>query len=225
MTDADFFDFLKEFISKRRYNRFQEVLQYRTRYLTVLLEDIYQSHNASAVLRSCDCLGIQDVHIVENRNTFTLSPDVALGSSKWVTLFHYNKAEANNTEEAFRYLKSKGYRIIATSPHRKSVSLGEFDLAKGKSALLFGTELTGLSDYALENADEYLYIPMFGFTESFNISVTVAIVLYDLVTRLHTSDLSWKLCPEEMNELALNWTRNSLKRPDMYEKRFREKGQ
>jgi len=225
VTDADFFDFLKEFISKRRYNRFQEVLQYRTRYLTVLLEDIYQSHNASAVLRSCDCLGIQDVHIVENRNTFTLSPDVALGSSKWVTLFHYNKAEANNTEEAFRYLKSKGYRIIATSPHHKSVSLGEFDLAKGKSALLFGTELTGLSDYALENADEYLYIPMFGFTESFNISVTVAIVLYDLVTRLHTSDLSWKLCPEEMNELALNWTRNSLKRPDMYEKRFREKGQ
>src|SRR4030042_2486900 len=164
--------YLEQFVTERRLQLINRVLSQRTRYITVVLEDIYQSHNASAVLRSCDCFGIQDVHIIENRNTYQLNPDVALGSNKWLTLYKYTR-EQNNTATALTKLKKTGYRIVATTPHANGCPLQEFDLHKGKTALVFGTELEGLTGNATTMADEFLTIPMAGFTESLNISVTV----------------------------------------------------
>ena len=134
---------------------FSEVLDRRTRYLTVVLEDIYQPQNASAVLRTCECFGIQDVHIIENRNVYTLNSDVVLGADKWLDLHRYSGKE-QNTSDAIRHLRESGYRLVATAPGTESTSIEDFDLQKGKTALLFGTELTGLTDEALEQADEYL---------------------------------------------------------------------
>lgn len=218
MQNSKLLNFLRQYISERRFSRFREVVMHRTRYLTVVLEDIYQPHNASAVLRTCDCLGVQDVHIIENRNIFSPNPDVALGASKWLTLIHYRGENENNTRIALQGLKEKGYRLIATSPHRKSHAPEEFDLSRGKFALLFGTELTGLSEIALSMADEYIHIPMVGFTESFNISVTVAITLYTLTHRLRTSEVPWQLTSCEQSELLLEWTRNSIRNPEAIEK-------
>lgn len=223
MENSEILDFLRQFISERRFNRFCEVVMHRTRYLTVVLEDIYQPHNASAVLRTCDCLGVQDVHIIENRNTFSPNPDVALGASKWLTLIHYREKTEDNTRIALHRLKEKGYRLVATSPHRKSHTPEDFDLKRGKAALLFGTELTGLSETALSMADEYLQIPMVGFTESFNISVTVAITLYTLTHRLRASEVPWQLSSGEQLELLLEWTRNSVRNPEAIEKWLHEK--
>ncbi|MFC2136762.1 TrmH family RNA methyltransferase [Bacteroidota bacterium] len=211
--------YLTEFITDNRIKRFNEIIQYRTRYITVVLEDIFQPHNASAVLRSCDCFGVQDVHIIENKNKYNINPDVALGSNKWLNLLKYNK-EKNNTVDAIKKIKSKGYRIIATTPHNNSVNLDEFDIEKGKIALLFGTELNGLSNEALDYSDEYLKIPMYGFTESLNISVSTAIILKSLIYKLHHSEIQWALSEEEMTNLKLKWLKNSIKNSELLIKKF-----
>ncbi len=210
---------LSQFVNPGRLDTFLKVLANRTRYITVVLEDIYQSQNASAVLRTCDCLGIQDVHIIENKNKFQLNPDVVMGSSKWLNLSRYNN-EGNNTESAIQKLKSDGYRIIATSPHRDDKNLDDFDLEGGKVALLFGTELKGLTDNAMEQADGYLKIPIVGFTESFNISVSAAIVLYQLTQKLRSNNINWELSELESDELLLNWLRKSIKKPELIEASF-----
>jgi tRNA (guanosine-2'-O-)-methyltransferase len=212
---------LEQFVTVRRLNLINRVLEQRTRYLTVVLEDIFQPHNASAVLRSCDCFGIQDVHIIENRNTYQVNRDIALGAYKWLTLYKYNKEE-NNTLPALEKLKKQGYRIVATTPHSNGLSLEDFDLNKGKTALIFGTELGGLTDNVSRMADEFLTIPMVGFTESLNISVTVAIILHHLTNRLRKSEVAWKLSESENLQIKLQWLKNSISRSDSIEKSFTE---
>ncbi len=217
----DLIDHLSEYITGKRLALFRQVLEERTRYITVLLEDIYQSQNASAVLRTCDCTGVQDVHIVEQDNEYEINRDVALGSNQWLSLHYYHNGD-DNISLAVEALKSNGYRIVATSPHREGQSPESIDLGKGKVALLFGTELNGLSDRALDLADEYLQIPMVGFTESYNISVSAALVLYALRKRLEGSALNWKITREEKNILLLDWLRHSIKMSAQIEKKFRE---
>uniref|UniRef100_UPI003217F338 TrmH family RNA methyltransferase n=1 Tax=uncultured Draconibacterium sp. TaxID=1573823 RepID=UPI003217F338 len=192
----------------------------RTRHITIALEDIYQSQNASAVLRTCDCFGIQDVHIIENRNEFQDNSEVSLGSSKWLNLKKYNEAE-NNSLEAIKQLKQQGYRIVATTPHKNDQELQDFDIAKGKTALVFGSELPGLTNTILSEADEFLKIPMYGFTESFNISVSAAIILHHLTLKMRqTEGLQWQLSQEEKDALKLEWIRKTIKRSELIEKRF-----
>ncbi|MCL3778977.1 TrmH family RNA methyltransferase [Prolixibacteraceae bacterium JC049] len=212
--------YLEGFITEKRKALFEKVIAQRTKYLTVVLEDIYQSQNASAVLRSCDCFGVQDVHVIENRNEFTLHRDIAMGSSKWLTLNHYNNYP-NNTLEAINQLKQQGYRIVATTPHTNDTNLEDFDLTKGKSAFIFGTELTGVSQDVIDNADEFVKIPMHGFTESFNISVCVALVIHHLTLQLRNSEINWQLSEEDIADIKLNWLRQTLKRFPLLEERFR----
>jgi tRNA (guanosine-2'-O-)-methyltransferase len=219
--DKGLIKYLSEVITENRLTQLGRVLEHRTRYLTVVLEDIYQSQNASAVLRTCDCFGVQDVHIIENRNEYKINPDVALGASKWLSLNYYNKKE-NNTFDAIQQLKEQGYRIVATTPHTNDVDLEDFDLSAGKTALIFGTELTGVSDVVMENADEFMKIPMYGFTESFNISVSAAISLHHLIYKLKNSDIAWQLLQDEADEILLSWLRKSIKKSDIIEKRYHE---
>jgi tRNA (guanosine-2'-O-)-methyltransferase len=218
LTKQKLNDFLLSLITEERKTTFEKVLNFRTRHISVVLENIYQSHNASAVLRSCDLTGIQDIHILENKNEYNVNPEVAMGSAKWLHMYKYFE-EKDNTLKTINHLKSQGYKIIATTPHENSYTPETLPL-DNKCALLFGTELTGLSDVAIENADEFLTIPQFGFTESYNISVSVAISLYTLINRLHDSNIDWHLSDEEKLDLRLNWSRASLKRIDIIEQQF-----
>lgn len=208
-TKAALLEHLLGYVTDNRRNRFEENIPHRTRHLTVVLENIYQPHNASAVLRTADCLGIQDVHVIENSNEYTLNPGVSLGASNWLDLHRYNEG-TDNTEKCIKNLKSQGYRVLATSPHKESVAPEELDLSS-KTALVFGKEKEGLSDLAFDLADGYLAIPMYGFTESYNISVSAAICLYTLVQRLRGSELAWQLTQEEQTEVLLNWARQSVR--------------
>jgi tRNA (guanosine-2'-O-)-methyltransferase len=215
----DLIEHMSECVTDKRLALFKQVLAERTRYITVLLEDIYQSQNASAVLRSCDCTGIQDVHIVEEQNEYEINRDVALGADRWLSLNYYSEGQ-DNIYRAIRALKKDGYRIVATSPHKDGSTPENFDLQKGKAVIMFGTELNGLTDRALELADEYIKIPMAGFTESYNISVSAAITLYTLRKRLESSRLDWKLEEEEQAEILLNWLRTTIKMSDLIENKF-----
>lgn len=213
--------YLSQFVAEERLNLFVKVLENRTRYITVVLEDIYQTQNASAVLRTCDCFGLQDIHIIENQNRFKVNARVTLGSTKWVDLHRYKSLE-NNTPQALASLKEKGYRIVATIPDPNAVSLDNFDLAKGKTALVFGSEKPGISSQVEYLADEFLTIPMVGFTESLNISVSAATILYQLTSSLRKSDIDWQLTTQERDEVLLNWLRRHIKRCELIEKRYRE---
>jgi len=204
--------YLFTFVSENKQNKFRGVLSGRTRYITVVLEDIFQPHNASAVLRSCDCFGIQDVHIIENRYRYEINPDVELGSAKWLTLHKY-RSSAHNTFSCLTSLKQKGYGIVATSPHQREFIPATLPLDQ-KFALLFGTEKEGLTEEALRLAEKFIKIPMFGFTESLNISVSAAILFYSLTNRLYHSDLPWRLTEEEQIDIQLGWAVETVKKPE-----------
>ena len=218
--EKELINYLSSFVTDNRKKLFEKIIKSRTNYLTVALEDIYQPQNASAVLRSVDCFGLQSVYVIENRNEFRVDTEVALGSSKWLNIESYNNGE-NNTREAINSLRDKGYRIVATTPHEGAVDLEDFDLEKGKAALFFGTELTGISDIVKDEADEFLKIPMFGFTESFNISVSAAIILHYLTYKLRkNSKIDWQLNDKEKDHILLNWLRSTIHNSDFIEKQF-----
>jgi tRNA (guanosine-2'-O-)-methyltransferase len=212
--------YLSEFTTEERLAIFKKVVVNRTRYITVVLEDIYQAQNASAVLRTCDCLGIQDVHIIENEYKFNPNPRIELGSSKWLTIKKYNQND-NNSLSALNEMKRRGYRIVATSPDADDASLDDFDLEKGKIALVFGSEQPGISSGIMNAADEYLKIPMVGFTESFNISVSAAIILHQLTSRLRNMPLNtWQLSEFEKELLMIEWLKISIKKSDLIVRDF-----
>ncbi len=211
--------YLSQFVTPSRWEKISSVLQQRTRYITVILEDIYQPHNASAVLRSCDSFGVQDVHIVENKNIFTITQGVTVGSDRWLTLYRYNQQGINNTQECLKRLKSEGYIIAATTPHEKQITIENLSVNR-KVALMFGSEINGLSEYAQNNADVSVKIPMVGFSESFNISVSAALCLYDVMNRLRKEHNNWALTETEKLDLELNWVRKSIKAGELIEKKF-----
>ncbi len=219
--NKELIDYLSQFISETRRAKFDEVLNFRTRHITIVLEDLYQPHNASAVLRSCDIFGIQDIHIIENKHAYTLNKDIAMGSPKWLNLYKYRKEE-NNTLTCINELKEKGYRIVATSPNENVCSIDDLTIGN-PVALFFGTELTGISETVVEHADEFVKIPMYGFTESFNISVSAALCLRSLTEKLHKIPINWHLNELEKEELLLKWLRNSIRKVELIEKDFIEK--
>ena len=214
-------DYLYNFITSQRAERMRAVLQQRTRHITFALENIYQGHNASAVLRSCEINGIQDVHIIENHNTFKPTNDIAMGSSKWLSIHKHSNHE-ENTVSCINHLKSKGYTIVSTTPHKDEITLDQLPLEK-PLALLFGTELSGLSETAIQHSDQYVKIPMYGFTESYNISVSAAICAYNLMQKLRNSDIPWTLTEDEIIELETEWYRRSIKSSKLLEEKFWER--
>lgn len=214
-----FLDHLFNFVTENKQTLFNQIITERTRHVTVVLENIFQPQNASAVIRSCDVFGIQDLHVIENDNKYNLNPKVVLGASKWVNLFKYNRHE-NNTLNCINQLKKQGYKIYATTPHTNDMLISDVPL--DENAFMFGTELTGLSETAMQNADGFVKIPMYGFTESLNISVSAAILLYEVSKRLKESNINWQLSDEEKIEQLLIWAKKVVKNSDLIENEFKK---
>ncbi|MFK8303291.1 TrmH family RNA methyltransferase [Capnocytophaga stomatis] len=209
--------YLENFITEERKKRFSEILEYRTNHFTVAVEDVFQMHNTSAVIRSCEVFGVQQAHLIEQRFGKRLDAKIAMGAQKWVDTFRYD-----NTQECMDTLREKGYQIVATTPHKDAYFLSDFDISK-KSAFFFGTEKDGLSKLVLNQADTFLKIPMVGFTESLNISVCAAIILQQLTEKLRKSDVPWQLTEEEKMAIRIDWTKKSIRSVDEVMKRFYEK--
>ena len=210
MNDEAVISFLSDFVTEKRLDRIGETLAQRTRYITVVLEDIYQSQNASAVLRTCECFGIQDVHIIENYNAYNINPMVLKGSDKWLSINRHNQSD-NNSAAAVSRLKSDGYRIVVTSLHDGSTGLDDFDISRGKCAVIFGNEHQGVSEYVVNQANEYLKISMYGFTQSLNISVSAGIILSHLIRKLKSSAIEWRLTDAERERLRAQWLKKTVK--------------
>lgn len=214
-------EYLEGFVSDRRKGRLKEVLKERTNHMTLVLEDVYQTHNFSAVLRSADIFGIQTTHFIENRNKYKISEDVSMGSTQWLTLNRYQKFE-NNTASCLSELKEKGYKIVATSLHKNSITLDELDVSK-PFALVFGTELTGISKDVEDAADEFVKLPMYGFTESFNISVCAALCMHQLSSRIRKEVPDYGLNETEKEDIYIEWLKASIRKNDLIIKEFEAK--
>lgn len=212
--DAELFAYLEDFLTPRRRELFKEILARRTKHITVVTEGVYQLHNTSAVVRSCDIFGIQELHVIEEIEGRRIDKEIAMGAQKWVDIIRYESAEDCVTQ-----LREQGYKIIATTPHGEAVSPKELKITD-KIALFFGKEGDGLSDFILQTADAHLKIPMYGFTESLNISVAAAISLYELVGRLKETDINWQLSDAEILQKRWEWTVKSIKNADQIIDRF-----
>jgi tRNA (guanosine-2'-O-)-methyltransferase len=210
---------LRQFVTPARQALMERVLAERTAHIQVVLEDIYQPHNASAVMRSCECFGIQHLHVIENRYRYRPNREVSMGANKWIHLHRYREEQADNTARCIRRLRRDGLRIIATSPDAGSIRLEELDVSRPFS-LWFGTEENGLGETALAAADEHLHIPMRGFTQSFNISVSAAVCLHALRAKLAASGADWRLRPAERRAVLRLWMRNSVRNARIIERAF-----
>lgn len=198
----------------------EEKLDQRTRYMTVVLEDVYQPQNASAVVRTSECLGIQDVHIIENHTDYQVNKYVLRGSHQWMNVVRYRKKGEDNAAACINTLRENGYRIYVTDPDPTATPIDQLDMTAGKIALVFGNELRGASHTVLAQADGKVTIPMYGFTESFNLSVSVAICLHSLLSRLRQTDVDYALTADERDALKLMWYRKIIRNAPMVEKRF-----
>lgn len=216
MIDLAYLSFLENMLTDNRKEKFLRILEDRTNHFTVVVEDLFQMHNTSAVMRSCEVFGIQELSIIEQRYGKTIDKEIAMGAQKWVDISSFD-----DVQTCINTLKSKGYQIIATSPHENDCLLDDFDITK-RSALFFGTERDGLSSEILKQADGFLKIPMVGFTESLNISVSAAIIIQNLTNRLRKSDINWQLSPNEILEKRLAWTKNSIKDIKRIQERYFE---
>lgn len=214
MENQQLLDYLEYFITEERKHRFEEIIQNRTNHFSVALEDLFQMHNASAVIRSCDVFGVQTAHFIEQKYAKRLDKNIAMGAQKWVTTKSYT-----STKDCIQNLKEKGYQIVATTPNPQAVSLEDFDISQ-KSVFFFGTEKKGLSEVVLDQADSFLTIPMVGFSESLNISVSVAVILQNVCTRLRQSQVDWALSEEDILQTKIQWTKNSVRSLDFLLKRF-----
>ncbi len=212
--------YLEAFVTEKRRNLFDKVLSNRTKHFTVVLEDLFEKYNISAILRSCDIFGIQDVHIIENRYQSYVSSHVAKGSQKWVDIYNYNELE-HNTQLCIDKLRNQGYQIIATTPHSESDYLEDFDITK-KSAFVFGVEKAGVSDLIMRQADGFLKIPMVGFTESLNVSVASALILNSTTNKLRNSDIDWQLKAKDKELIKLEWMKKSIKSIDLIIERYKK---
>jgi len=215
-SDIEYLNYLEEFVTPGRRENFLRVLAQRTKHFTVAIEDIYQLHNTSAVMRTCEVFGFQELHVVEEKYGKKIDKEIALGAQKWVDVHRYNA-----TASCIGNLKSKGYRIIATSPHNDSCLLEDFDITQ-PAAIFFGTERIGLTDEVLSRADGFLKIPMFGFTESINVSSSAAIIIQNLSTRLRNSSIDWQLTDEELLEKRIDWTEKSIRDIEFIKRKYLE---
>lgn len=218
MNNQSIINYLKEFATEERYNRICNIIEKRTRHFTIVVENLYQSHNMSAILRTAECLGIQDVHIIENNFEYEISKQVSLGAQKWLSIHRYNQQE-NNTIMCLKAIKEKGYKIIATLPHENDCMLEDICIDE-KTAFIFGTELDGLTQEVIDIADGFIKIPMYGFTESYNVSVSVALTMANVNERLRKSSINWSLSEDEKLTLQLDWLKKSIKESDLILKRF-----
>lgn len=209
-------EYLQSFLTERRIGLFDKVLDERTEHFTVAVEDVYQLHNTSAVIRSCESFGVQELHVIEEVNAKRIDREIAMGAQKWVDVQRHTSAAG-----CIQSLKEQGYRIVATSPHKNAHRLEDFDVTQ-KAAIFFGRETEGLSDVVLDAADDFIYIPMVGFTESLNISVSAAITLQHLMTKLKASDVAWQLSEKALFTKKMDWTQKMIKDVDRIVERWQQ---
>ena len=208
------FDYLKQFLTDERLSKIEHFSQESSDFVLPVMEDVYQFRNAAAIVRSVEACGFHHVVALEEENVFNPNLKVTKGAETWVKV-----EKIPNNLDSLKEIKNRGYKILAVSPENNATMLPDYEV-KEPIALVFGTELEGVSDEILEFADETLAIPMYGFTKSFNVSVAAAICMYELKQKLMKSGIDYKLSEEKLLEMKIRWAKNSIKSSEQILERF-----
>ena len=208
------FDYLKQFLTDERLRKIEHFSHESSDFVLPVMEDVYQFRNAAAIVRSVEACGFHHVVALEEENVFNPNLKVTKGAETWVKV-----EKMPNNLDSLKEIKNRGYKILAVSPENNATMLPDYEV-KEPIALVFGTELVGVSDEILDFADETLAIPMYGFTKSFNVSVAAAICMYELKQKLMKSGIDYKLSEEKLLEMKIRWTVNSIRSGEELLERF-----
>ena len=208
------FEYLKQFLTEERLQKIEHFSKESSDFVLPVMEDVYQFRNAAAIVRSVEACGFHHVVALEEENVFNPNLKVTKGAETWVQV-----EKMPNNLDSLKEIKSRGYKILAVSPEKNATMLPDYEV-KEPIALVFGTELEGVSDEVLDFADETLAIPMFGFTKSFNVSVAAAICMYELKQKLMKSGIDYQLSDEKLLEMKIRWTVNSIRSGEELLERF-----
>ena len=214
LATQEYLDYLHECITPERKSKITTVLSQRSKHYTVVIEDIYQLHNTSAVLRSCDVFGVQQLHVIERKYGKKIDSEIALGAQKWVDVFRYK-----HPVDCIESLKGQGYKIIVTSPHLDASTPETIEINQ-PFALFFGNEKKGISEEVISQADGFMTIPMMGFSESLNISVAAAIAMQELSKRIRSSEISWELTKPVALQTEIHWVEQSVRSLESVQQKF-----
>lgn len=213
-TNQEIYDYLQQFLTDERLSKIEHFSKESSDFVLPVMEDVYQFRNAAAIVRSVEACGFHHVVALEEENVFNPNLKVTKGAETWVQV-----EKMPNNLDSLKEIKSRGYRILAVSPEKNATMLPDYEV-KEPIALVFGTELEGVSDEILDFADETLAIPMFGFTKSFNVSVAAAICMYELKQKLMKSGIEYQLSDQKLLELKIRWAKNSIKSSEQILERF-----
>lgn len=198
------YTYLTELITPQKLTKIENLAKNRSQFIVPVIEDIYQFRNAGAIIRSMEAFAFQKLIALEKNNKFIPEGAVARGADKWITIQFMKSGR-----ESLLEIKKAGYQLVAVSPEKQAVNLSDFEITK-PLALIFGTEFEGVTQETLEIADECIKIPMYGFTESLNVSVAAGISFYEMRKKLENSNLEWKMTEEEMLDLKIKWAKASV---------------
>lgn len=198
------FHYLSRFLTPERLAKIEYYAAESSDFVLPVMEDVYQFRNAAAIIRSVEACGFHKVVAMETRNVFDPNLTVTKGAENWVEV-----EKMPHTMDSLQEIKNRGYRMVAVSPEKNAGMLPDLVIAE-PVALIFGTEWQGVSDDFLDFCDETLAIPMYGFTQSYNVSVAAAICCYDLKQKLLRSGIGYKLNEEKRMELMIRWAVRSI---------------
>ncbi|QCX53861.1 RNA methyltransferase [Elizabethkingia sp. JS20170427COW] len=201
----ELYEYMRGFLTEERLKKIDSYAEESSDFVLPVMENIYQFRNAAAIVRSVEACGFHKIIALEEENEFNPNARVSKGADTWMQIERLPK-----NIESLQKIRDKGYKILAISPEKDAVSLPDYKI-EGPIALVFGTEKAGVSQEVINFADETVIIPMYGFTESFNVSVAAGICMYDLKQRLIKSDLEYKLSEEKKIDLKIRWAVNSTR--------------
>lgn len=199
------YQYLQQFLTQERFEKIDFFATQSSDFVLPVMEDVYQFRNAAAIVRSAEACGFHKIIAMEKHNVFQPNLDLTKGADTWVEV---EKVPAKLS--SIKEIKNRGYKIVAVSPEKNAVSLPDFEITE-PVALTFGTEWKGVSDEILDFADETLSIPMYGFTQSFNVSVAAAICFYELKQKLIKANVSHFLDEEKALRMKIRWAVNSIR--------------
>lgn len=214
---AQTFEYLKQFLTEERLAKIDHFSQESSDFVLPVMDDVYQFRNAAAIIRSVEACAFHKVVAMEEENVFNPNLTVTKGAETWVEVEKMPK-----NIDSLQNIKDRGYKILAVSLEKNAVMLPEYEITE-PIALVFGTELAGVSEEVIDFADETLAIPMYGFTKSYNVSVAAGICMYELKQKLMKSGIDYKLNEQKLLEMKIRWAVNSIRSgKEIYEKYLTE---
>ena len=218
MKNRETFEYLKQFLTDERLRKIEHFAAESSDFVLPVMEDVYQFRNAAAIVRSVEACGFHKIVAMESDNVFNPNLRVTKGAENWVEV-----EKLPHHLDSLKEIKNRGYKILAVSPENNATMLPDYQMNE-PIALVFGTELEGVTDEILDFADETLAIPMYGFTKSFNVSVAAAICVYELKQKLIKSNIDYKLSEEKLWKMKVRWAVNSIRSgEEILEKYLRER--